>query len=86
MKATWTNDENDVVPTGINDLNASKVGLQIVGGHGCLTVSSDADAIVRVFTVAGQLVANEDITAGETLRMNVPQGVYLVNGVKVVVR
>ena len=86
LKATWTNDESDVVPTGINDLNANKAGLQIVGGHGCLTVSSDADAIVRVFTVAGQLVANEDITAGETLRMSVPQGVYLVNGTKVVVR
>ena len=85
-KASVAFDPNDLEPTGISDLNAGKAGLQIVAGRGSLAVSSDADTTVRVFTVAGQLVANGDITAGETLRMSVPQGVYLVNGTKVVVR
>ena len=85
-KASVAFDPNDLEPTGISDINAGKAGLQIVAGRGGLAVSSDADTTVRVFTVAGQLVANEDITAGETLRMSVPQGVYLVNGTKVVVR
>ena len=85
-KASVAFDPNDLEPTGISDINAGKAGLQIVAGRGGLAVSSDADTTVRVFTIAGQLVANEDITAGETLRMSVPQGVYLVNGTKVVVR
>lgn len=84
-QAGWTTNEGDVIPAGIHDVNAAK-GLTIAAGHGFIALTAAEDAPVQVYTVAGQLVANYDLTAGETRRAYVAQGVYLVNGVKVVVR
>lgn len=85
-QAGWTTNEGDITPTGINDINAAKGNLLVAAGHGFITLTATENVPVRVYTVAGQLVANYDLFAGETRRADVAQGIYLVNGVKVVVR
>lgn len=79
-------DFNDIV-TGIGNVKADgNNGLTIHAGHGCFSVTADYDTAVKAFTVGGQMVANGSISKGETVSYNVPQGVYIVNGVKVVVK
>lgn len=79
-------DFNDIV-TGIGNVKANgNNGLTIHAGHGCFSVTADYDTAVKAFTVGGQMVANGSISKGETVSYNVPQGVYIVNGVKVVVK
>lgn len=79
-------DFNDIV-TGIGNVKADgNNGLTIHTGHGCFSVTADYDTAVKAFTVGGQMVANGSISKGETVSYNVPQGVYIVNGVKVVVK
>lgn len=79
-------DLNGIV-TGIGSVKADgSNGLTIHAGHGCFSVTADYDTAVKAFTVGGQMVANGSINKGETVSYNVPQGVYIVNGVKVVVK
>lgn len=78
---------DDIVSTGISDALAPVQPLTIIGGRGFLAVSSAAAATVCVRTVSGQVVAAPTtVEAGQTWRISVPQGVYLVNNLKVVVR
>lgn len=72
--------------TGINDVVAGNGGLTVSAGNGAITVTADSATTLRVCTVAGQLVAEGNLADGETRRLAVPQGVYLVNNVKVAVR
>lgn len=72
--------------TGISDVVAGNGGLTVSAGNGAITVTADSATTLRVCTVAGQLVAEGSLVGGETRRLAVPQGVYLVNNVKVAVR
>lgn len=72
--------------TGISDVVADNGGLKVSAGNGTITVTADSATTLRVCTVAGQLVAEGSLVGGETRRLAVPQGVYLVNNVKVAVR
>lgn len=79
-------DLNGIV-TGIGSVKADgSNGLTIHAGYGCFSVTADYDTAVKAFAVGGQMVANGSISKGETVSYNVPQGVYIVNGVKVVVK
>lgn len=64
----------------------ARSGLRIVAGKGCITVTADQATSLKVFNMAGQLTAESLLAAGETRRMGLPQGVYMVNGAKVAVR
>ena len=75
---------NDVV-TGISS-HASNDGLQVATGNGFISVKADSPTPLRVYSVAGQLVADGSLAAGESRSVNVPAGVYVVNSVKVVVK
>lgn len=78
---------DEIVSTGISDALAPVQPLTIMGGRGFLAVTSAAAATVCVRTVSGQVVAAPTaVEAGQTWRISVPQGVYLVNNLKVVVR
>lgn len=72
--------------TGISDVVAGNGGLTVNAGNGTITVTAGSATTLRVCTVAGQLVAEGSLAGGETRRLAVPQGVYLVNNVKVAVR
>lgn len=72
--------------TGISDVVAGNGALTVNAGNGTITVTAGSATTLRVCTVAGQLVAEGSLAGGETRRLAVPQGVYLVNNVKVAVR
>lgn len=77
-------DLDDIV-TGIGDARVDG-GLNILTGHGWFSVSAGKATTVRAFTTGGQMVAGGSLAQGETARYNVPQGVYIVNGMKVIVK
>ncbi len=64
----------------------ASAAVRVVPGEGSLAVTAFADAPVRVHTASGQLVASPALEAGQTWSVSVPQGVYLVNNQKVIVR
>ncbi len=78
-------DANDLTPTGISDVTTGS-SLEVSAHHGAITLKAQGDTRYAVYTVAGQLVANGQLAAGETQTVNVKQGVYLVNDKKTVVK
>ncbi len=78
-------DANDLTPTGISDVTTGS-SLVVSAHHGAITLKAQGDTRYAVYTVAGQLVANGQLAAGETQTVNVKQGVYLVNDKKTVVK
>ncbi len=87
IKATFFNiviGENDQISTGIQD-NDNKYG-EISVGNGTITINAGNDNNYKIFSVAGLNTHNIDLKAGESRTISVPSGVYLVNGLKVMVK
>lgn len=78
--------DRDIVSTGIGSVASTASSLQVATGHGFISLTAGSATQVAVYTVAGQLVANASLADGETRRVSLPQGVYMVNQVKVVVK
>lgn len=77
----------DDIVTGIGSVaSGSGNGLVVSAGRGCLTLTAGGATGFGVYTVAGSLVAKGALSAGESRSVALPQGVYVVNGVKVVVK
>ena len=72
-------------PTGINDVT-SRIDTGIKGGKGTITIMSAIDNNVKIYNTSGMNFMNVDMQAGETKTVNVPAGVYVVNGVKIIVK
>ena len=72
-------------PTGINSLGMNP-DLQVVPGNGIITMTSTIEQNVRVHSTSGVLVNNAKLQAGETQTIHVPAGVYVINGVKIIVK
>ena len=71
--------------TGIVDIEKKNFS-GITTGNGTITITAGAEGTYRIFSAAGQNANNVVLKAGETRTVNVPAGVYLVNGVKVLVK
>ncbi|MBO5624162.1 MAG: hypothetical protein J5953_00045, partial [Prevotella sp.] len=76
--------ENPNTATGITDVD--KVFTGVTTGNGFISITSDADTTYRIRSVSGQNVDALNLKAGETQTVNVPAGIYLVNGLKVLVK
>lgn len=76
--------ENPNTATGITDVD--KVFTGVTTGNGYITITSDADTTYRIRSVSGQNVDALNLKSGETQTVNVPAGIYLVNGLKVLVK
>lgn len=75
------------IVTGISDVRTDGAnGLSVSAGEGFIIVKAAQAATVNTYTISGQQVAHSTLAAGESSRFYVPQGVYIVNGVKVVVK
>ena len=72
--------------TGIVDIQKKNYYSGITTGDGTITITADAAGTYRIFSAAGQNANTVVLKAGETRTVNVPAGVYLVNGVKVLVK
>ena len=69
--------------SGVGMLTAD--GLRVYGTVGAVVVESATEATVRVYNAAGSLVRRADV-AGKTRIEGLQRGVYIVNGVKVIVK
>lgn len=78
-------DDSEGETTGIEHLQ-TRPDLAVQAGNGTITFTATADRKVNVYTVTGTLVNNVSIKAGNTETINVPAGMYMVNGVKIIVK
>lgn len=75
----------DPSQTSINAAKAEAF-FSAIGGRGAIAVHAGAAQRVNIYNVAGQLVRVADVGEGLTPIQGFTPGIYLVNGVKVVVR
>lgn len=77
----------DDIVTGIGSVTVGgSKALDITVGYGQINVTANAATQLQIHTLAGQLVAKGRLDNGESRSVNVPQGIYIVNNVKVVVK
>lgn len=69
--------------TGVDMVDVSN-GLLIVGKRGCATFASDAQQRVQVYNVLGQQMCSFELNGSHTVSL--PQGVYVANGQKFIVK
>ncbi len=72
-------------PDGISDLD-NDIDLSVKAGNGTLTIASKVDNNVRINGINGVARYNLGMKAGEVKTVNVPAGLYIVNGVKILVK
>lgn len=61
-------------------------GFKAYGGSGCIVVETEADTQVYVYNTVGSLVRSVEAVVGKTRIDGIGAGIYIVNGVKVIVR
>ncbi|MBQ6033714.1 MAG: hypothetical protein IJL29_11975 [Prevotella sp.] len=71
--------------TGINEVQRD-ADLAVIPGDGCITLMARAQKNVTIHAVSGITVDKCSLNAGETRTVAVPAGVYVINGVKMVVK
>ena len=76
--------ENPDMATGVKDV--AKVFTGITTGKGFISITTDADTAYRIRSVSGQNIDALNLKAGESRTVYVPAGIYLVNGLKVLVK
>lgn len=74
----------DPTSTAIN--SAVDTSNNIIGGEGVIYITSDKAARLNVVNLGGQTVRTVSVEAGQTATVSVAPGIYVVDGVKVVVR
>lgn len=70
--------------TGIKEVAAPQ--LAVFAGNGQITVGANAASRVHIYNVAGAKVAQMNLGEGDTKSINLSRGIYVVNGVKVLVK
>ena len=79
-------DENSEMGTnGINEI-ARDADLAVTTEGGNIILMAKADNNVTIHAVNGQIIEKCNLRAGETRTVAVPAGVYVINGVKMVVK
>lgn len=71
-------------PTGIEQAPTQTAGIDVFGERGALRIVLGQSTMLRVYNAAGVSVFQGSLEAG-THRLNLPAGIYVVNGSKVVV-
>lgn len=74
--------ENDA--TSVNSISDKK--LAIFADNGSVTIVSPQSGDVSIYTVDGKLKANVCVEAGQSETLSLPAGVYVVNGLKFIVK
>ena len=70
----------------IRDLQEKQMDMSVRAGRGTLTITSATDNQVRINGISGVSHYNLNLGAGETKTVSVPAGIYVVNGVKILVK
>ena len=70
---------------GVSDI-AKRIDLAVQSGKGYVRITAGKDANVRVSTLNGMQMAKEQMYAGDTRTINLPSGIYIINGMKIIVK
>ena len=70
---------------GINEIQRD-ADLAVIPGKGVITLMAKAEKDITIHAANGQTVDKCNLKAGETRTVAVPAGVYVINGVKMVVK
>lgn len=71
-------------PSGISSITTS--GTSVSGGNGEILISSDKAQTMGIYSLSGQMVKQANVKAGENVAVPVPEGLYIVNGKKIIVK
>ena len=77
--------ESSGTPTAISEINAEG-GVSIANTYGDLTITGKDGTVVGVYDLNGRQVASETISGGKLTIDGLSPGIYIVNGVKVLVK
>ena len=70
---------------GVSDI-AKRIDLAVQSGKGYVRITAGKDANVRVSTLNGMQMAKEQMYEGDTRTINLPSGIYIINGMKIIVK
>lgn len=73
------------VPSSISAVKTD-VGTYVRGEKGAVVIKTDADKRVGIYHIGGQKTAEVRLTAGQELKVVLRPGIYIIEGIKVVVR
>ena len=77
---------DDSWTTGISDVNlAVSSDLTLTAGQGTLTMTADTDKKATVVSASGLQVWKGALRAGQSVTVNLPAGIYIVNGTKIII-
>lgn len=71
--------------TAIETIDDDAQAANIYGTQGAIVINAEKAATVRVYNITGVLVASVDAQPGTTT-VNLPAGIYIANGTKLIVR
>lgn len=71
--------------TEISDVNV-ETDLKAVGGYGSITLTASKDSNITIASLNGMSVERTTMKAGDVRTIQVPAGLYVVNGVKIMVK
>ncbi len=86
LSGTADIDNWELYDMGTTSSIATKLGkpFQVLSGKGQLTIQSEDAKSVSIYSITGQLVKKVEVSGTKTIAL--PQGFYLVNGVKAFVK
>lgn len=70
-------------PEGINDESLILPTLDVTPGKGELTIRGNGVREIFVTTLSGQVLCNRQADLTNTIRISLPEGIYIVNGQKI---
>ena len=86
MEIVFGANENQSSETsGISSID-NRSDLVVTPGYGTITITANESNTVLISALNGMQMGRVVLNAGESKTVNVPAGVYVVNGVKVVVK
>ena len=85
FRIVFGENEEDNNTNGISGVQRD-ADLAVIPGKGTITLMAKADKDVTIHAVSGITVDKCNLKAGDTRVVNVPAGVYVINGVKMIVK
>lgn len=73
------------VTTAINDIKVNETKVNVYGGNGVAHIVAEGNSTVNIYSVNGAQVARVNTTDGDNT-VALPQGIYIANGQKIIVR
>ena len=70
--------------SGINSVEADTFSISVIGCNIILT--SDRRQTIRIYSISGQLMKVVDLGADETMNISLYPGIYVVNGIKILLQ